>query len=422
MSTNINVNQAQRSLRSNNGGKSQPGWGQGQSRSAKRRRNARRNNAQTQAGQAQNPNGGTSVYIPNSLITAVKRRGNQRPNTGSYQKNRSSRGYNSSMVYGDMYEGGLPQYVGAVLDPSMAQACRVPTLFAYPTAVMKMTWQGEVTPNASGNVLLTVSAGAGSGSYIMKTYNGADYSATSANGAWSGGFSSSLITTDRLPANRASKHRTVGCSLKVWYSGRDDAASGKIVGAFVPRGDENLVPSNMQEEFYSRTMKNNEICEVIWIPREDIDMDFIDYTANSNTSWLEVACIGFPASVANSISYEINMLKEYVPTATNYEAAVSTVDSDRRAVEVVQSIVNRNPNYVVSPASDDPLAQKLSVAMKEALSADAGMSSQTLAKIGSSEVSSWIDYFNDGLRTLTKDMAKGALGRTVRSPKFLAAL
>jgi len=287
----------------------------------------------------------------------------------------------------------LPDYVAAVMDPAHARPCRIPSTFCYPSSVQKLTYTGTLSTNASGNCYLAMRAQGGSTAAAgFLCYNN-DATLTAPNFPTGTGLVFDHAIGDRSLTNvLAPKRRTVGASLQARYIGADEKRSGTIIGAFIPSGAVvNATPAYLKEQYYAGSFNTTQTAEVIWLPREDVDMDYTDFAQDVGTSHCCIAFYGGPPSVAGCIEYEINILIEYVPGTTNYLSHVDTVESDIRAREVVQRMVNANPNYVVSPGSNDvSVAGKLSGVFSMLMDKVADVGSSVLARAGSSILDSYI--------------------------------
>jgi hypothetical protein len=274
------------------------------------------------------------------------------------------------------------KYVATVLDPQFAPPSRIPTNFGYPSSVIKLEYEVMITPNASGNFCAILNAGAGNSTttdykflqlFNADWYTSANnYGSTSATTASNGHFS----YTDKLKATDVSKLRVVGASMRAYFVGNYQDASGYFVSAFLPhpviRG---VLPSgvtgtatsyaiysgyseeNLKNEYYNSTYPVGSPAESIWIPRDDTDLDYVNHGTLKETSQCVISGFGLPNKSCVKLGITIHM--EYIPTVTNWISDQQTVQADPRAMAIVGNMRHTNPQYFTSPASNKSLSSAL---------------------------------------------------------------
>lgn len=274
-------------------------------------------------------------------------------------------------------------YVGAVMDPCMAQPCRIPSAFAYPSAILKSSISGNVKTNRNGFAQLVFNPQEGGS--VLFIYNADDFN--------DGGVQTTDATINanmlgRLKPAEVAKHRVVGASIKIRYIGTKDAQSGTITSTFLPHAPTSLkqtfTKEQLHEAFHTSEYGVEKEIECIWIPREDIDLDYMPKNAggtafvgrNTSSCVLHIAECVDPENVneqGQSFTWTVTILTEYIPEITNYLSQVGTADPDLRATQVVQQVVNANPTYVTSPASGNNVAKSVTESFLDA-AWDAGSS------------------------------------------------
>jgi hypothetical protein len=231
-------------------------------------------------------------------------------------------------------------------------------MFCYPTAVSKLVYTGTIDTNASGCCFLAAAPQRFNSGLLI--YSIDPLFKSPAYDSLTGQTSACMMSDRSITAANAQKCRVVAASLKAKYVGPVLNTSGFVIGALMPGAlPINMKPNDLMEEFYKNKFAMGTDAEVIWVPREDIDMDFKILTDDNNTTLMVLAFYGAPPSVAGGVDYTLTVHVEYVPSNTNYISTVDTVESDIRSNEVIQSVVNHNPGYVVSKASDDSVSQKI---------------------------------------------------------------
>jgi len=299
------------------------------------------------------------------------------------------------------------QYIAAVLDPQYADPARIPTLIGYPSCITKLSYEMNVSPNASGNICLVANPQLGfsssnnvnRGNYLL-VLNDATYNAnTSVPWQQATGATGYFNLQDKLPATMAKKWRVVGFSMRADYVGNFQNASGYFVNAFLPyapsraigpdgaitaNGPTNGLSAQLYQGYSEDTLKAamysgfcplGQTCEILYSPRDDVDLKYMNMApAGANflsTSWTEgqeplygretshlvISGFNLPPSVP-CVRVQIDVIIEYIATPSNWVAGEGAAigSFDPRAFEAMS--VMMNSNYSSSYGGGD-LASKI---------------------------------------------------------------
>jgi len=315
---------------------------------------------------------------------------NARPQTrNNSNRNTSNRGgqaivrNNSQLVStsSKVMASPLGAYVATVLDPFYAPAnkARVPSEVPFPSASVTMTYTGLITPNASGNfmAMLCPQRGDSASGRFVATLAAPDFTIdtafVSAQAATQFGY-----RTDYLAAGLGLRIRTVGAGIKAWYVGKDNDRSGYFCSAFLPKAATRLgngyvcagyTEDQLREAQYCTTSSNKTVAEVIYVPRDDVDFDYMAMDGNRETSVCVIQGFGFPATAC--IKWEAVIHCEFIPDPTAAGARllstdISTVDK-AEAAAVLGSVIQDVPQYVASPEDSSNLWDTISRVGRSAL-------------------------------------------------------
>jgi len=369
MTTNATINLGppnQRSFRKSGGNNQQKqsgAFGQGLSRSARRRR-ARALRRQAQAG------------ILRIGQTNVQRALQERLGGQSYKK--SNPGYhikggvNNSSNNGNSQEGGSisdhvhfalrqntpedrAKYVAGVMDPfSAPEGIKyVGGTFAQPTDAYRYIESYTGTVNANGDALVVFRPQNGSGNSLVRLYNNAAFdSSTGSNGP--NNATEVFQVNTRFADDGIASHRTVAASIQVRSLSAPDKKAGMMRVAFLPLEatviQQGPAMKVIQDAFFRGTLNGDQVAEVIWIPRDDIDFDFTAPGTAVLHSNCVVLCTGFEAN--SKINIDVCVHREFIPSATNYFSKPQPASLDSSATRIINEVVNSQPKYITSPGSD----------------------------------------------------------------------
>lgn len=357
--------------------------GQGTSRSARRRRNRRRNqgNQSNQQRATQNQPGRRNRN-PNTGYTRGQPRSSQ-PGTGVFLNSETGSGIGTAVRTSNILRPTVTEsessetvaaYVAAVMDPTLAKPTRCPTMFPFPSACTKLTWEGTFKANSSGNFQLICQpqGGIADGGWnaFVQILNHDSF--TEANNWEQTGNNSATevgVRSERITNTTYTRWRVVGASLKATYVGSTLDEAGYMISAFMTRnamkGTQNAVAANtnalaiyagwsesiLKEAYYNTTIFDlSKTAECLYVPRDDVDMVYIDQANGRSTSCCVIA--GYGLKAASNIRWQFDLIMEYLPSQTNYVADVGTVKPGLDGTYVIQSLASQVPSYITSPASD----------------------------------------------------------------------
>jgi len=264
----------------------------------------------------------------------------------------------------------LKMYLAAVLDPFYApsDAARIPTSLPLKTACVTLTYSGIVTTNASGNFQLFFQPQTGiNGNWNQYLVILNDASLTSANNFLQDVAVNPTIVglySDMLNADVALKVRTVGAGLRCYYIGTEQTRQGYYVSAIyqtpAPKDAANgnklrqgYNEMSLKQAPFSNELANRENPEVIYIPREDVDLDFYDFGAARQTSHSVIAGYAFPAN-ASCIRYEMKIHLEYIVNTNTAVGKLIPMAESEANPEQASSIMNDVSKLVPEfPTSSD---------------------------------------------------------------------
>lgn len=332
------------------------------------------------SGSIQNVSGNSGGQTSQSQTRAARRNVNNR-STGSRSTAQTDlRIGGGTSVANKIGVAHLGTYLGAVLDPFDApHGARVPSEVPFPSATVTMTFTGLVTPNASGNFMLMLQPQGG-------TIGWTEFVIVQAGAAFNAGtgFMSDVdpvgigLRTNYLPAGMALKYRTVGAAIKCFYVGKENDRAGYYGCAFLPKAATREVngairrgytEDQLREAQYSLICSNKTIPEVLYVPRDDIDFDYMNADVVRESSVAVIEGFGLPNTPC--IKWEAVIHAEFIPdpTAVNAKLLSTSVSLANKgdASTILGGLTAAAPGYIVSPDSGKGLFDDFSNSVSDIL-------------------------------------------------------
>jgi len=275
------------------------------------------------------------------------------------------------------------RYMSVLIDPIVqTRSARIPAYVPFPTAVTTIRLLTTFTANASGNFAVQFHPQMGTDAAFSQYLHILNNDSYNVGNNWIQNVTATSIFTRsmKITALQAFKLRVVGAGLTVRYTGALQAAAGTIYSAFVPKGATRgsalgvvdnggagfaqglyygFSPTALENQDYhhSELVAAGKTASCIWIPREDIDFDFMDYAAGRETSMCVIAGLGLPPGA--TMTAQIVIHYEMVPDPSDTVLETNTVAAVPGVMEQVANTINHNKAYVTSPEDGSPLGEAL---------------------------------------------------------------